>query len=181
MRKSTDRVVNRLATSTLIVALGLTLYGCMSSASSLDQLGSATPSGSSFAQNLFKNYAYLARSFGPGTKSSDGMLDFGMFGSDDEANDLAEAFATKALIAAKGVEVEPEPASGAAGAMRDRLVSALAAGKERFAIDAARAQADFDCWMLNSSVSTQRGAAEQCHASFNSTLARLEQDTRRRI
>jgi hypothetical protein len=181
MFKSADRIVNRLATSALIAALGLTLCGCMSSTSSLDQLGSATPSGSPFAQNLFKNYAYLARSFGPSTNSSDGMLDFGLFGSGDETNDLAEVFATKALIAAKGVEVEPEPANGAAGSLRDRLVGALAAGKERFAVDAARAQADFDCWMLNSSVSAQRGAAEQCHASFNSTLARLEQDTRRRV
>jgi ABC-type glycerol-3-phosphate transport system substrate-binding protein len=171
--------MNRLAAAALFSALGLTLCGCMSSTSSLDQLGSATPSGSPFAQNLFKNYAYLARSFGPSTTTDDGMFDF--FGSSSETSDLAEAYATKALIAAKGVEVEPEPAGGGAGAMRDRLVSALAAGKERFAIDAARAQADFDCWMLNSSVSSQRAAAEQCHASFNSTLARLEQDTRRRI
>jgi hypothetical protein len=109
------------------------------------------------------------------------MLDFGVFGSGSATDDLAEAFATKALIAAKGVEVEPEPAnSGAATAMRDRLTRALADGKERFASDAARAQADFDCWMLNDSVDAQRGAAEQCRASFNSTLARLEQDTRRR-
>jgi ABC-type glycerol-3-phosphate transport system substrate-binding protein len=179
MFKSADRIVNRLATGALVAALGLTLCGCMST-SSLDQLGSATPSGSPFAQNLFKNYAYLARSFGPSTNTSDGgMFDF--FGSGSETNDLAEVFATKALIAAKGVEVEPEPANGAAGSLRDRLVSALAAGKGRFAVDAARAQADFDCWMLNSSVSAQRGAAEQCHASFNSTLGRLEQDTRRRV
>jgi hypothetical protein len=110
------------------------------------------------------------------------MLDFGVFGSGNANDDLAEAFATKALIAAKGTEVEPEPAnSSAATAMRDRLTRALANGKERFASDAARAQADFDCWMLNDSVDSQRGAAEQCHASFNSTLARLEQDTRGRI
>jgi hypothetical protein len=71
MVKSADRIVNRLAAGILITALGLTLCGCMSSASSLDQLGGATPSGSPFAQNLFKNYAYLARSFGPSTNSSD--------------------------------------------------------------------------------------------------------------
>jgi hypothetical protein len=152
------------------------------STSSLDQLSGATPSGSPFAQDLFKNYAYLARSFGPSTTTSDGMLDFGLFGAtSSDTNDLAEAFATKALIAARGEEVEPEPAnSSAATALRDRLTRALGDGKERFAADAARAQADFDCWMLNGSVDTQRGAAEQCHASFNSTLARLEQDTRRR-
>jgi hypothetical protein len=179
MFKSADRAMNRLGAGALLAALALTLCGCMSSTSSLDQLAGATPSGSPFAQNLFKNYAYLARSFGPTTNASDGMFD--IFGSGDEVNDLAEAYATKALIAAKGVEAEPEPANGAAGAMRDRLISALAAGKERFAADAARAQADFDCWMLNGSVSAQRGAAEQCHASFNATLARLEQDTRRRV
>ncbi|HLJ52196.1 MAG TPA: hypothetical protein VKT24_02350 [Rhizomicrobium sp.] len=181
MFKPAGRIVNRLAAGVLVTALGLTLCSCMSS-SSLDQLSGATASGSPFAQNLFKNYAYLARSFGPATTTSDGMLDFGLFGSSSsDTNDLAEAFATKALIAAKGVEVEPEPAnSSAATALRDRLTRALADGKERFAIDAARAQADFDCWMLNGSVDAQRGAAEQCHTSFNSTLARLEQDTRRR-
>jgi hypothetical protein len=181
MFKPAARIVNRLATGGLLASIGFSLFGCMSS-SSLGQLSGATPSGSPFAQNLFKNYAYLARSFGPSTTTSDGMLDFGMFGSSSETNELAEAFATKALIAAKGVDVEPEPAnSSAATPLRDRLTRALADGKERFAADAARAQADFDCWMLNGSVDAQRGAAEQCHASFNSTLARLEQDTRRRV
>ncbi|MGZ6006819.1 MAG: hypothetical protein ACXWKS_05100, partial [Rhizomicrobium sp.] len=94
----------------------------------------------------------MARSFGQG--SSGGALDTDSsifdFGSDTDT--LAEAFATKALIAAKGVEVEPEPANEDSGALRDRLVRALAEGKDRFPSDAARAQADFDCWMLNGTV-----------------------------
>jgi OOP family OmpA-OmpF porin len=127
---------------------------------------------------LYTDYAYLARSFSQ--TESGGVLDVDdtFFGSGN-TNDLAEAYATKALIAARGSEVEPEPANGAdATAMRDRLLRATADGKDRFPVDAARAQADFDCWMLNGSVDAQRAASEQCRASLNSTLARLEQDLR---
>ena len=171
------RILNRLISGMAMAAAGVTLSACVST-SSLDQLAGASPTGSPFQQNLFKNYAYLARSFGSTPPSSEGMLDFG---SSNGSRDLAEIFATKALIAAKGVDVDPEPSnSEEAVASRDRLVRALATGKNRFSADAARAQADFDCWMLNDSVAAQRGAAQQCRASFNSTLARLEQDTRPR-
>jgi OOP family OmpA-OmpF porin len=173
------RLLNRLTAGLVLAAAGLGLSACVSS-SSLDELAGATPTGSPFTQALFQNYAYLARSFGQG--SSGGALDTDSsifdFGSDTDT--LAEAFATKALIAAKGVEVEPEPANEDSGALRDRLVRALAEGKDRFPSDAARAQADFDCWMLNGTVPAQRNAAEQCRASLNGTLARLEQDLRPR-
>ena len=174
------RILNRVAGGGALMAAGLILSACLN-ASSLDQLANASPAGSPFQQSLFNNYAYLARSFGATPPpSSGGMLDFGLFGSSDDTNDLAQVFATKALIAAKGVDVEPEPAnSEGAGALRGRLVQALASGKDRFSADAARAQADFDCWMLNSSVAGQQGAAQQCRASFNSTLTRFEQDMRR--
>lgn len=173
------RILNRVAAGVALAAAGFTLSACLST-SSLDQLNSASPSGSPFQQGLFKNYEYLARSFGSTPPPSSGMLDFGVFGSNDDTSDLAEAFATKALIAAKGVDVEPEPAnSEGAGALRSRLVQALANGKDRFPVDAARAQADFDCWMLNGSVAAQQGAAQQCRGSFNSTLMRFEQDMRR--
>ena len=171
------RILNRITASAAMAVAGLMLSACIG-ASSLDQLSSAEPTGSAFARNLYTNYAYLARSFGQ--SESGGVLDVDdtFFGSGN-TNDLAEAFATKALIAARGTEVEPEPAnSTAATAMRDRLLRATADGKDRFPVDAARAQADFDCWMLNGSVDAQRAASEQCRASLNSTLARLEQDMR---
>ena len=174
------RILNGLTFGVAMAVSAFTLDACMST-SSLGQLASASPAGSPFQQSLFKNYAYLARSFGS-APSSDGGVGDTFFGSSDDTDTLAEAFATKALIAAKGIDVEPEPPNGdAATAMHDRLTRALAGGKDRFPVDAARAQADFDCWMLNSSAAAHQGAAQQCHASFNSTLGRLEQDARPRF
>ncbi len=165
-----SRLLNRLTAGLALVLAGIALSACVST-SSLDQLSGTTPTGSAFTQALFQNYAYLARSFGESGDTTGSLFDTA---SDSSA--LAEAFATKALIAAKGTEVEPEPASSDAAASRDRLMRALAEGKDRFPTDAARAQADFDCWMLNSSVNSQRAAADQCRASFNNTIARLEAD-----
>ena len=165
-----SRLLNRLTAGLALVLAGIALSACVST-SSLDQLSGATPTGSAFTQALFQNYAYLARSFGESGDTTGSLFDSA---SDNSA--LAEAFATKALIAAKGTEVEPEPASSDAAASRDRLMRALAEGKDRFPTDAARAQADFDCWMLNRSVDSQHAAADQCRASFNNTIARLEAD-----
>jgi len=165
-----SRLLNRLTAGLALVLAGIALSACVST-SSLDQLSGATPTGSAFTQALFQNYAYLARSFGESGDTTGSLFDTA---SDSSA--LAEAFATKALIAAKGTEVEPEPASSDAAASRDRLMRALAEGKDRFPTDAARAQADFDCWMLNRSVDSQHAAADQCRASFNNTIARLEAD-----
>src|SRR5258706_8522176 len=141
-----NRILNRVTASIAFAAAGVWLSACVG-ASSLDQLGGAAPTGSAFARNLFVDYAYLARSFGQAETGGILDVDETFFGSGN--NDLAEAYATKALIAAKGVEVEPEPAnSDGATAMRERLLRALTDGKDRFPVDAARAQADFDCWML---------------------------------
>ena len=155
------RLVNRLKAGLVLALAGLSLAACAST-SSLDDLAAATPTGSAFTQELFKNYSYLARSFGtaPSSDDSDGMIS--LFDDDSGVSTLAEAFATKALIAARGVEPAPEPSiDGASAAARDRLLQDLAAGKDRFPVDAARAQTDFDCWMLNSAVQAQHAAAEQ--------------------
>jgi outer membrane protein OmpA-like peptidoglycan-associated protein len=171
------RLFNRLRAGLAMAAAALSLAACASS-SSLDDLAGATPSGSPFTQALFKNYAYLANSFGAGTSDGSGVMS--IFDSTSETDDLAEAFATKALIAARGTEVEPEPArSNDSAQSRDELIRALAEGKDRYPTDAARAQADFDCWMLNSSVDSQKGAAEQCRVSLGGSLSRLEHDIHR--
>lgn len=168
------RLFNRLTAGLAIAAAGMSLAACVNT-SSLDSLAGTVPSGSAFTQALFRNYAYLANSFGAGDSSSGGPLS--IFPGSSGTDDLAEAFATKALIAAKGTEVDPEPAKdGDSSQMRDRLVRALSEGKDRFPTDAARAQADFDCWMLNSTVDAQRGAAEQCRLSLAGSLSRLEHD-----
>jgi OOP family OmpA-OmpF porin len=60
--------------------------------------------------------------------------------------------------------------------MRDRLVHALGEGRDSFPEDAARAQADYDCWVLNGTVPSQAAASAQCRASLGMTLAQLERD-----
>jgi OOP family OmpA-OmpF porin len=173
-------ILNRLSVGLAFAAV-MMLGACVST-SALDQLATTTPTGSAFTQQLFHNYAYLANSFS-GTSSggafdSDGSMSlFG--GGNNSLSTLAEAFATKALIAANGTEVEPEPAIDPDSQQaRSRLLQALSEGKDRFPADAARAQTDFDCWMLNNSVEQQRGAAGQCRASFGNSIARLENEIR---
>jgi outer membrane protein OmpA-like peptidoglycan-associated protein len=180
------RFVNRLAAGFALAAAGLVLSACVST-SSLDELANTTPTGSAFTQQLFKNYAYLANSLGSGgggggsadsTFDSDGSMS--LFGGGGDLSSLSEAFATKALIAAKGVEVDPEPSiDGDSASARDHLVHLLAEGKDKFPVDAARAQTDFDCWMLNSTVGSQHGAADQCRASFGHSIDALDHDIHR--
>ncbi|HUO90810.1 MAG TPA: OmpA family protein [Rhizomicrobium sp.] len=173
-----QRILNRLGAGLALAAAGLSLAACVST-TALDQLATTTPTGSAFTQQLFRNYAYLANSFGiSGEDAFDSDGSGSLFDGGDLAA-LAEAFAAKALIAANGTEVEPEPAiDGDSQQARSRLLQALSEGKDRFPADAARAQTDFDCWMLNSSVEQQRGAAGQCRASFGNSIARLESELR---
>jgi OOP family OmpA-OmpF porin len=171
------RFVDRLAA---VLLLGMALAGCAST-SSLDALSGTTPTGSPFTQALFKNYSYLANSFGT---TSDGGFDTEgvatIFDSGSPTDSLAEAFATKALIAARGSESDPEPSiDGDSERARARLTAALAEKKDRYPGDAALAQAEFDCWMLNSAVGSQQAAAGQCRAGFERAVARLEADGRR--
>jgi len=168
-------IVNRSSALAALLLAALALGGCGTTASR-DALADAGPAGSPFTQQLFKNYSYLANSFGPATGGgfdTDGVAT--IFDTGGDTDTLAEAFATKALIASKGTDPDPEPSMDAdsAGA-RSRLIQDLVAGKERYPIDAARAQTDFDCWMLNATVDSQRAASEVCHGSFLHSIARLE-------
>ncbi len=173
------RFFNRLAAGVTLAAAGLVMSACVST-SSLDDLATATPSGSPFVQQLFKNYSFLAHSFGAGGSggsSFDSEDSMSIFDDGGDNADLAEAFATKALIAAKGNEVDPEPSTDDESAQaRDRLIKALGEKKDTFPVDAARAQTDFDCWMLNATVPAQAAAASQCRASFSNSINRLEHD-----
>jgi outer membrane protein OmpA-like peptidoglycan-associated protein len=170
-----SRFFNRLTGALALAAAALALAGCVTSTSSLDLLDSTTPTGSPFTQALFRNYALVAKSFNIAPNSDD--LDiFGDSGG-GAIQTLAEAFATKALIAAKGTEVDPEPSYDDDSAhARDRLLRALGVGKDRFPNDAARAQVEFDCWMLNMTVGSQQGAAIQCRSGFDAAINRLERD-----
>jgi hypothetical protein len=138
----------------------LLLCACVDT-SNLSQLADAKPTGTPFQQAQFKAYAYLAHSFGE-APSGDGSV-------------LAEAYAGKALIAASKVNVAPEePANADQQAVRLRLIRALVDGRSRLPDDAARAQADYDCWILDANTASTAAAARSCGNSLAATLPELE-------
>lgn len=150
------------------LASAFALVACASTAFS--QLDGTTAQGTPFQHELFKNYAYLARSFVEGDASSLSDLD-------DAVAALAEQYASKALLAAQGIDVAPEQGMTAdQQAIRERLMRALGEGKDQFPADAARAQADYDCWVLNGTVASQAAAAAQCRNSLAATLVQFERD-----
>ncbi len=172
---STRRLVNLS-----LLCAGLALAGC-----SGDQ--ELTASGSPFSQALFKDYTDLASqaSSAPAPQTQDtGFFSdvLGMFSSssDNPANAAADAFRNKASQAASGNEPAPEPAPADAMAqgLRARLMAAVARGKDQFPDQAARAQADYDCWVVDSGVANLSGQAQDCRSALNNSLLALENASR---
>ena len=136
--------------------------------------------GTPFTQALSKDYSDLSGQASalpaePAAESSfwDSLNPFS--GSSSSSDLLATAFTTKADLANSGTEPELEAASGPAQAtIRARLERALAAGKEQFPEQAARAQADYDCWVLYGTVPTAAAASQACKTALDSSLVRLE-------
>jgi outer membrane protein OmpA-like peptidoglycan-associated protein len=165
------------------LALAATLAACASTTIS-DELAAVQPVGSPFAQAQFKDYSFLARSFGDAADSStstafDSGGSMSLTGTSSDVSDLAQAYAGKALEAAKGDDVLPEAApegDADAEALRLRLLRALEEGRSKAPEDAARAQADFDCWLMNAHVEDQKAASDACRRSLDSSLTRLEAD-----
>src|SRR5215470_8798074 len=89
--KMRTKIVALAAASTLLSSCALLDIG----SSDIDRLKDAEPSGTAFQQEQFKDYAYLARSFG---EAPSGQMET-----------LANAYAAKALTAAGGEDVAPEP------------------------------------------------------------------------
>ncbi len=165
----------------------LVLAGCAG-----DDEGSAA---SPFSEALARNYTDLANQAAeaPVPESDEGFLDstadfftnpFGLFGdssSGDSMNELlVKAFTTKADLASQGEEPAPEPAppDATAQTMHDRLVRAVDAGKDGFPEQAARAQADYDCWVLDAGVTGMGQAAQACKTSLDGSLLALENAAR---
>jgi len=150
----------------------------------------STPSNSAFSQALFKDYTDLANQAASApapqaNNSNEGFLDsvgdfvndpFGLFGDDNSNNLLVQAYTDKASLAQQGQEPAPEPAPAdpAAQNLHDRLVSAIAAGKDRFPEPSARAQADYDCWVLDSNAPGMGAEAQACKTAFDGSLVALE-------
>jgi outer membrane protein OmpA-like peptidoglycan-associated protein len=158
----------------------LALAGCAGD----DEGQAASP----FSEALSRNYTDLANQVSavpaPESDSDDFFSNpFGLFGDSggDSMNDLlVKAFTTKADLASQGEEPAPEPAppDPTAQTLHDRLVRGVAAGKDRFPEQAARAQADYDCWVLDAGVTGMGAAAQACKTSLDGSLLALENAAR---
>ena len=164
--------------------LALALAAC----SDLGFGGDETPTGSPFSQALYKDYSDLATqaAAAPAPESNSSFFDdpFGlvsMFSGSSNPNDLlVTAFTDKAQLAQQGQEPAPEtaPNDPAAQSLRGRLTRAVAAGKDRFPEQSARAQADYDCWVLDSAATGLAAAAQACRTALDGSLLALENSAR---
>lgn len=161
-------------------AAAFALSACVEQ-SAYEQLDAAQPIGSPFAKDLFKDYAYIARSFGSAAGTADTTFDAAnsipLTDYTSDVTDLANSFADKALIAGRGEEVVVEAAPEddiAAQQLRLRVLKDVDAARDKAPEDAARVQTDYDCWILNGRVDSQKAASLRCLASLNSAVAGLE-------
>jgi OOP family OmpA-OmpF porin len=144
----------------------------------------STSQGTPFTQALAKDYTDLANQTAsvPAPDSDEGFFDnpFGLFGSDNPADAVVKAYNDKATAAGQGQEPAPEaaPAMPNAQAIHDQVTQAIAAGKDRFPEQAARAQADYDCWVLDSSVTMLAAAAQACRTALDGSMLALENAVR---
>lgn len=161
-----------------LLVLAVALAGCVNF-SPLDDLQAATPPADPFNLALYKDYSFLAKTFGPVGQAQYGSFDqdasIPLTETEGNVAELANVYADKALRLTRDEVVDPEPSRDIkTHEQRDRLVRALAIAHDVYPRDAARAQADWDCWRLNLNVEGQRASAEKCRQSFEITLARLE-------
>jgi outer membrane protein OmpA-like peptidoglycan-associated protein len=137
-------------------------------------------SGSPFSQGLATAYTNLAEQAAglPDADADEGFFSplTGLFDfSDSPAEMLQRAFTAKAELAASGEEPAPEAAPDATiQPIYARLVAGVNAGKARFAEEAARAQSDYDCWILFSMVPSAAPNAAACKSQLDQSLPRLE-------
>jgi hypothetical protein len=130
---TSSRLLVRLAAT---AALALLAAGCVNELA-LDELRDTKPEGKPFDVALYRNYAALARSFGRVGAAAGVAFDRGgsmeLTEMDSDIGALANSYAEKALVAARGSVVEPEPGVDVpTHKMRDRLIRALERGKESF-------------------------------------------------
>ncbi len=166
---------SRLAALALLGVSAISLSAC----STLFGDGEAEPvalSGTPFSQGLAVAYSNLAAQAEAIPSTDDGGF-FSMFDifSDTPGGMLQRAFTAKADLAAGGEEPAPEAAPDAAiKPVYVRLVAAVNAGKARFAEQAARAQSDYDCWILFSMVPAGAANAAACKSQLDQSLPALE-------
>ena len=160
----------------------LLLTGCINNLA-LDNLKDTRPLGSAFNKALFRDYSKVARSFGEVGASAgvafDGKASLELTQMDSAIGALANAYAEKAIIAARGSVVEPEPGIDIpTHKMRDRLIRALERGKDNFPADSAHAQVAYDCWMMNATVPALTTSSKRCQTSLEVALGKLETEAK---
>ena len=162
---------------TMLAAAGVLALGLAAcSSDDAEDAGAGTP----FTQALAKDYGDLAAQ--AAALPAEPAADTGFFSSlnpfsDSESSSdlLAKAFTAKADLANGGTEPELEAATGPnQTTLRARLVRDIAAGKDQFPEQAARAQADYDCWVLYGTVPSAAAAAQACKTALDSSIVRLE-------
>jgi hypothetical protein len=166
-----------------IVGLAAELSGCVGT-TALSRLAQTRPIGGPFSQALCKDYALIAQSFGTvGTPSSgtpfDAANSISLGSMSSSVADVANTYAEKALAAAQGDEILPEESDQAlkgSEELRLQLLRDLDQGRDRAPQHAARAQADYDCWIVNARSDELKRASQQCRRSLGYTLAQLETD-----
>ncbi len=183
MTRAVTSVLSRSVFTRLLgVSAVLIVSGCVGN-SAFDDLDAMQPTGSSFSIALFKNYSHLAKSFGtqsePSGQAFDSAGTISLTGTDNTVSGLADAYARKALAAGRGDEVLPETAPDGdtdAENARIELLGELDEGRDKVPEDAARAQAAYDCWIMNKRVDTLAAASQSCRSAAVGALARLKHE-----
>jgi len=141
------------------------LAGCETTSMEYDSASKIQPAGNPFTKALFNEYLTLSKS----------SMDVG----DVKASN---AFALNAKMAGQGAEVQPEEvaahklAPGDAQTIaqsRNTLMAALATARQGAPGDAARAQALFDCWVVQAETRTRPADLQRCHEGFEQSLAKI--------
>ncbi|WP_420349087.1 OmpA family protein [Pelagibius sp.] len=150
-----------------ISSLGLMVLAACAG-TQLDQAERTTPGGTAYDRDLYAGYVDLSKN----------EYDEGDYRDSD-------TFAMRAMQAAQGDGVEPEPISARnlpgdtvpeLSAARDRLVAAQATGAAaRKPQDAVEAQIAFDCWMQEQEENRQPGDIAGCRDRFMIAMAALEE------
>jgi outer membrane protein OmpA-like peptidoglycan-associated protein len=175
-----SRRVARFARIATVLGGALALDACVEQPS-YEQIDTVTPIGSAFSKALFKDYAYIARSFGNSaalagtTFDADNSIPLTDYTAD--VTDLSNAFADKAIVAGRGEEVVVEPApedDNAAQIVRMHVLRDIDGGRDKAPEETARVQTDYDCWIMNGRVDSQKEASIRCRHSLDNDLAALE-------
>ena len=170
---------SRLAALVLLGASSFALSAC-STLFGDDTEEAMALSGTPFSQGLAVAYSNLAAQAEaiPSTEEA-GFFDMFDIFSETPGAMLQRAFTAKAELAAAGEEPAPEAAPSAdIQPVYARLVAAVTAGKASFAEQAARAQSDYDCWILFSMVPAGAANAAECKGQLDQSLPALEMTLR---